>query len=495
MSDMMAGRSALRDAAVETADARPVNKAGERSLYKARVKIHPKLVQGRYRRLKWLVLALTLAIYYATPWLRWERGPSAPDQAVLLDLPARRFYFFFVEIWPQEIYYLTGLLILAALGLFLATSLFGRVWCGYACPQTVWTDLFVAVERLVEGDRAARIRLDKQPLGWAKAGKRVLKHAIWLVIAMATGGAWVFYFADAPSLARDLATFRAPEIAYLAVATLTFTTYALGGLMREQVCTYMCPWPRIQAAMLDEEALVVRYDRERGEPRAPFRKGAEWSSRGHCIDCSNCVAACPMGIDIRDGLQLECINCGLCADACDEVMGRIDLARGLIRYDTDANAERRKRGEPERIRFVRPRTLFYAGLIVAVGIVMLVAFATRDALEVNVLRDRNPLFVTLSDGAIRNGYTVKILNKAHADGRFAIAFEGLPARELKLIGAADGHDAHVDVAADRLGSFRLFVTVPRAALASAQTPVALLVTDAASGRTVRHATAFVGPDR
>ena len=215
-------------------------------------KIHPKRAQGFFRRLKWIVMAVTLTIYYVTPWLRWPRGPGAPDQAVLIDFPARRFYFFFIEIWPQEVYYLTGLLIMAGIGLFLMTSIAGRVWCGYACPQTVWTDLFLVVERAVEGDRNARIRLDQARFGFDKLRKRVTKHAAWLLIAVATGGAWVFYFADAPTLAGQLVHLEAPQVAYFTIGVLTFTTYVFGGLMREQVCTYMCPWPRIQGAMLDE---------------------------------------------------------------------------------------------------------------------------------------------------------------------------------------------------------------------------------------------------
>ena len=229
---------------VARAEVDAVNRGEKRTLYQKRTRIYPKRARGTFRRLKWVIMGLTLSIYYLAPWIRWDRGPNTPDQAILIDIPARRFYFFFIEIWPQEVYYLTGLLILAALGLFLATSLFGRVWCGYTCPQTVWTDLFIAVERMIEGDRGARIRLDKAPWTVHKIARKVLKHVIWLVIAVLTGGAWVFYFADAPTLLGDLVTFEAPTIAYIAIAVLTFTTYTLGGHAREQVCIYMCPWPR-----------------------------------------------------------------------------------------------------------------------------------------------------------------------------------------------------------------------------------------------------------
>jgi len=475
---------------IERAEVEAVNAKAQRQLYKKREKIHPKRVHGRFRRLKWLVLLMTLAIYYVTPWIRWHRGADAPDQAVLIDLPGRRFYFFFIEIWPQEVYYLTGLLILAAVGLFLVTAIAGRVWCGYACPQTVWTDLFLLIERLVEGDRAERIRLDRKPWSLDKIARRGTKHGLWLLIALATGGAWVFYFADAPTLAADLLDFQAPSVAYVFIGLLTFTTYWLGGHMREQVCTYMCPWPRIQGAMLDEESLVVSYRDFRGEPRGPLNRGGAGGLQGDCIDCKQCVVACPMGIDIRDGQQLECITCALCIDACDDVMRRIGKPVGLIAYDTIGNLERRTRGEPARIRLVRPRTLLYAAMLALVAGVMLFAFSTRSDLEVNLLNDRNPLFVTLSDGAIRNGYTLKILNMANHGRQFALTVEGLAAVTLALGGDLD--PAAIAVPADKLQALRVFVTAPAAALAGTATPIEFVLTDAA-GQVTRHATVFRGP--
>ena len=286
---------ASTNAPVETVDVAPVNKKENRALYKKRVKIYPKRARGAFRKFKWLIMAVTLAIYYVTPWLRWDRGPNAPDQAVLIDMPARRFYFFFIEIWPQEVFFITGLLVLAAMGLFLTAATVGRAWCGYSCPQTVWTDLFIAVERFWEGDRNARMRLDKAPNTAVKIGKKTGKHISWLLIAIATGGAWVFYFADAPTLAVSLATLEAPFAAYIWVGIFAAFTYVFGGLMREQVCTYMCPWPRIQAALADEETLIVNYNAERGEPRGSHKAGQSWEGRGDCVDCNQCVAVCPMG--------------------------------------------------------------------------------------------------------------------------------------------------------------------------------------------------------
>src|SRR6218665_2975348 len=321
----------------ERFDVEPVNSPKQRQpLYAKREKIFPRAVSGQFRRFKWLVMLVTLGIYYITPWLRWDRGPYAPDQAVLVDLANMRFYFLSIEIWPQEFYYVAGMLVMAGIGLFLVTSTVGRAWCGYACPQTVWVDLFLAVERFIDGDRNAQMKLDKAPWSAAKITKRVSKHAIWLVIGVLTGGAWIFYFADAPTLLVQVVTLQAPLIAYFTIAILTATTYTFGGLLREQVCTYMCPWPRIQGAMLDEHSLTVTYNDWRGEPRNRHQKKAlaEGKPVGDCVDCNACVAVCPMGIDIRDGQQLECITCALCIDACDDVMTRLGKDRGLISYAT-----------------------------------------------------------------------------------------------------------------------------------------------------------------
>jgi cytochrome c oxidase accessory protein FixG len=482
---------------VETIEAEAVNSPQRREMYASRVKVHPKRVQGRFRQIKWVVMALTLSVYYLTPWIRWDRGPNTPDQAVLLDFPGRRFYFFFIEIWPQEVYYITGLLLLAAFGLFLVTSLAGRVWCGYTCPQTVWTDLFVTVERWVEGDRNARMRLDRAPWTWGKVRKRAVKHAIWVLIAIATGGAWVFYFADAPSLAVQLASFQAPMIAYLFIAVFSGTTYLLGGLAREQVCTFMCPWPRIQGALFDEDSLLVSYRPHRGEPRGKHKRGQDWEGRGHCIDCNLCVAVCPMGIDIRDGPQLECIQCALCVDACNSVMRKVDLPPGLISYDTYRNLEAAAKGATARLRLLRPRVVIYAGLIVAVAAVMFVALVTRSDLDMTVLRDRNPLFVTLSDGTIRNGYEVKVLNKSHAERRFQLEVEGLADPVLSAVGLKDlqGGPLAFAVAPDNLHALKVFVAADAAQVPGGNVPMTFILREVeGQGETVRRAeTTFRGP--
>ena len=278
---------------VEAFDVDAVNSAAHRAFYKAREPIYPKLVHGFYRRLKWIVMAATLGVYYLLPWVRWERGPGEADQAVLVDFERGRFYFFFIELWPDELYYVTGLLVIAALALFLATALFGRIWCGYTCPQTVWTDLFIVVERWVEGDRNQRMKLAKSAWTADKVRKKIVKHALWLLIGAATGGAWIFYFHDAPTTFPKVFTGEAPFTAYFFLGLLTLTTYLFAGSLREQVCTYMCPWPRIQSALVDAETLQVTYKKDRGEPRGAHRKGETWDGRGDCIDCRQCVAVCP----------------------------------------------------------------------------------------------------------------------------------------------------------------------------------------------------------
>jgi len=478
---------------VETVHVEPVNTPEKRErLYKKREKIYPKLAHGRFRQIKWVVMAATLGLYYLLPWIRWDRGPGQPDQAVLLDLPSRRFYFFWLEIWPQEVYFLTGILILSALALFLVTALAGRVWCGYACPQTVWTDLFIQVERLFEGDRSARIRLDKKPWSFDKIWRKTGKHATWVLIGLVTGGAWVFYFADAPTLMSDLLAFDAHVVAYAFIGGLTFTTYWLGGHMREQVCTYMCPWPRIQAALFDEDSLIVTYREFRGEPRGPLRKGQPAAGHGDCIDCKQCVAVCPMGIDIRDGLQLECISCALCIDACDSVMAKIGKPRGLIDYDTLPGVEAEARGETRKLRLVRPRTLLYAGLILLVGALMIIGLASRTTLDINLLADRNPLFVVLANGDIRNGYTLKVINKTDSAQSYALSVEGLPGAEVSLLGQEGA--AMVQAPRDSVTAERIFIAAPPGAVEGAATDISLVLTDA-QGRSETVESVFRAPGR
>ena len=471
----------------------------EGPLYVARRKVYPQRVSGTFRTIKWVVLAITLGIYYGLPFLRWDRGLNAPSQAVLVDFPNRRFYFFFIEIWPQEVYYLTGLLILAALALFLMNALAGRVWCGYLCPQTVWTDLYQAVERWFEGDRREHFLRDQQPWTLARAARSGTKHCVWLLIAWWTGGAWVLYFADAPTLVRELATFQAPFVAYLWIGILTFTTYALAGHMREQVCLYMCPWPRIQAALTDEHALNVTYRYDRGEPRGSVKKNVALRARGEpagdCIDCYQCVYVCPTGVDIRHGSDLGCIQCGLCIDACDAVMAKIGRPARLIAYDNDINIRLRKQGKSPSYRIIRPRTLFYAAIICAVATVMLYTLATRSNEGLSVIHDRNPMFVRLADGEVRNAYTVRILNKSPEMRTFMLAVDGLADSDLKIVGdtASDGRAALIAIGPDQTRELRALVSTHAALPPAASLPLTFRITDTKTGQRASAVDHFRGP--
>ncbi|TNC51481.1 cytochrome c oxidase accessory protein CcoG [Rubellimicrobium rubrum] len=505
------------------------------SLYAAREPIFPRRVSGKFRTLKWVIMAVTLGIYYLTPWIRWDRGPELPDQAVLVDMAGRRFFFFWIEIWPHEFYFVAGLLIMAGLGLFLFTSALGRVWCGYACPQTVWTDLFILTERWVEGDRNARVRLWNAPWSWHKARLRATKWAIWLGIGLATGGAWVFYFADAPTLLREIVTGQAHPVAYMTVATLTATTFLFGGFFREQICIYACPWPRIQSAMMDEETITIGYRDWRGEPRGKAGRKATGARTGQppafraqeakaanavafagvdgpagplaveggtvvlktvgdCVDCMACVNVCPMGIDIRNGQQMECITCGLCIDACDEVMAKLDRPRGLIDYFT-LEDERKERagGQAKAVwkHVLRPRTLLYTSLWSAIGVALVVALFIRPEIEVDASPVRNPLFVTLSDGTIRNAYDLRIRNKHGEERRFALSYSADAPFVLSVEGAPDGVIA---VPADHTGEARVYVEARSGAPAAHEerSDLRLWITDLANADRASVDTLFNG---
>ncbi|MFW2543334.1 cytochrome c oxidase accessory protein CcoG [Primorskyibacter sp. 2E107] len=429
------------------------------SLYQAREPIFPRRVSGNFRNMKWVLLTLMLGVYYITPWIRWDRGPELPDQAVLLDLAGRRFFFFWIEIWPHEFYFVAGLLVMAGLGLFLFTSALGRVWCGYACPQTVWTDLFILVERWVEGDRNARLRLHRQK-NWDahKIRLRLTKWTIWFLIGLATGGAWVFYFTDAPTLAVDLVTGNAHPVAYTTMLILTLTTFFFGGFAREQICIYACPWPRIQAAMMDEDTLTIGYREWRGEPRG---KGKAREGLGDCIDCNACVNVCPMGIDIRDGQQMACITCGLCIDACDDVMDKVGKPRGLIDYLALSDETRERAGhEPRSVwkHIFRPRVILYTTLWSLVGVGLVFALFIRPEIELTVAPVRNPTFVTLSDGSIRNSYDVRLLNKHGEDRPFRITLSGNEFFRIQLEGTPY---ETVTVPANETYLQKVFIIAPR----------------------------------
>ena len=399
-------------------------------MYEKRKAVFPKAVDGRFRRFKWLVMILTLGIYYITPWLRWDRGPYAPNQAVLVDMAHRRFYMFGIEIWPHEFYFVAGMLIMAGIGLFVITSAVGRAWCGYSCPQTVWTDLFQHVDRLVDGDRNAQLRLESAPWGPEKIFKRGIKWTIYLIISFWTGGAWIMYFADAPTLTRDFWVGDAAGVAYATVGVLTATTFLFGGFMREQVCIYMCPWPRIQTAMLDEKSLLVTYKDWRGEPRGSVKKAEKNPGAvGDCVDCNQCVNVCPTGYDIRGGPDISCITCALCIDACDSVMAQIGRPRGLIDYATLEDCKIEREGGHARpiVRALfHTRTLVYVGVWSAIGFGLLFALGTRKHIDLTVQKDRNPPYTVQPNGDVRNDYTIKLRNMEGRPRSMEVSLVGLP---------------------------------------------------------------------
>jgi len=443
-------------------------------------KIYPATVSGTFRRLKWGLATLAVTVFAGLPFLRFDRGIGRPDQAMLFDFAGQRFWIFGIEIWPQEVYYVTGVLILAAFGLFLTTALVGRAWCGHLCPQTVWTDLFRLVERAIEGDRRTQMCRDSGAWTLDRLWRKAATHLAWAAISVATGVAFVCYFTDARALAASLARGEVPAVPAIWIGILTATTWLLAGLAREQVCLYMCPWPRIQAALTDEWAFNVTYRWDRGEPRVSLKTGerarAGGETVGDCIDCGRCVAVCPTGVDIRAGLQMGCIQCALCIDACDEVMTRIGRPTRLIAYDTDAAIEARHRGETPVHRLLRPRTVIYVVLSLVVAGVLAWRLATRPAEMLTVLHDRNPIAVVNTDGSVRNGYTLRLSNMAAAERVFDLSVGSLPpgARvEADAAIATPAGGLAVTVPADAGRDVRLRITVPAGTVAEPRRPIAV----------------------
>jgi len=386
-------------------------------LYATRQKIYPREIAGRFQRMRTIAVWVLLGIYYVLPWIPW-----GDRQAVLFDLPARKFHIFALTLWPQDFFFLTWLLIIAALSLFFFTALAGRLFCGYACPQTVWTETFLWMERLVEGSRSQQMKLARAPWTTEKVLRKGAKQVLWIAFALWTGFTFVGYFTPITELAGKIADFATGPWETFWVLFYGGATYVNAGFMREQVCKYMCPYARFQSAMFDDDTLIITYDDTRGEPRGARKRGVDYKARGlgDCVDCTMCVQVCPTGIDIRKGLQYECIACAACIDACDEVMDKVGYPRGLIRYDTQHGVE----GKPKHV--VRPRTIVYATLLTALATGLVVTIANRNVVGVDVLRDRNALFRERPDDTIENVYNVKILNKDGVAHEFRITGSGLP---------------------------------------------------------------------
>jgi cytochrome c oxidase accessory protein FixG len=394
---------------------RPAVTIESESLYAAEQKIYPRQVIGRFSKLRGTAAWVLLGLYYLNVWWQWNGR-----QAFLLDLPARKFYVLGIVFWPQDFIFLTGLLIIAALSLFFFTSLAGRLWCGYACPQTVWTEVFMWMERFAEGDRSERMKLDRGTWSVNKGLRKALKQFLWITFALWTGFTFVGYFTPIRSLATEVWSGSLGAWETFWILFYGLATYANAGYLRAQVCKYMCPYARFQGAMIDRDTLVITYDTRRGEPRGARRRTADPAAAGlgSCVDCTWCVQVCPTGIDIRKGLQQECIACAACIDACDSVMDRMNYPRGLIRYTT----EHAMQGQPTRI--WRPRIVIYGALLLVLMTTWTVALYLREPLAVDVIRDRNALYRMTDEGSVENVYDVKIINKAERGRHFSVSVGG-----------------------------------------------------------------------
>ena len=397
------------------------------SRYAASKKIYPRSVEGIFAYWRWIFVVLTQLVFYGLPWFEW-----GTRQAVLFDLSSRRFYIFNLVLYPQDFIYLTGLLVISALALFLFTAVAGRLWCGYACPQTVYSEIFLWIERKVEGDRSARMRLDDANFSTEKLVKKWYKHIIWIFFSIWTGFTFVGYFTPIRELAMEFFLTNMSSWELFWVFFYAFATYGNAGFMREQVCKYMCPYARFQSAMFDNDTLIVTYDTERGEPRGPRSKKADvaTASLGACVDCTLCVQVCPTGIDIRDGLQYECIGCGACADVCDAVMDKMGYARGLVRYSTQNAMDNKWTTKQMLDRLKRPRIQIYTMILVAVTVGLLVSLSLRTPFKVDVVRDRSTLSRITEFGTLENVYRLQIMNAAESVQTYRLSVKGLPGLKI-----------------------------------------------------------------
>jgi cytochrome c oxidase accessory protein FixG len=462
-----------------TKDASTAQEALEDVLYAKRQKIYPRQVHGLFATLRTLGVALLLGLYYGIPWITWDG-----HQSVLFDLPARKFYIFGLTFWPQDFFLLALLLVIAALSLFFFTALAGRLWCGYACPQTVWTEIFLWMERRIEGDRSRQMKLDKAPWSARKLTIKGSKHAVWILFSLYTGFTFVGYFTPIRELTQSLMSFSLGPWETFWVLFYGFATYGNAGWMREQVCIYMCPYARFQSAMFDKNTLIISYDPERGEPRGSRKRGTDHRAKGlgDCIDCTLCEQVCPTGIDIRDGLQYQCIGCAACIDVCDEVMDKMGYERGLIRYTTENALEHRKTG------ILRPRIFIYTGLLIALSAVLIYLISQRVPVELDIIRDRNTLYRETSQGLVENVYILKIINMDDQAHEYRLELSGLEGVELVM------RDATISVPAGEV------LTVPVSAridpVALQRTSSELLFTLTATNNqniTTTHSGRFVGP--
>jgi cytochrome c oxidase accessory protein FixG len=453
------------------------------SLYAAQKKIYPRTVQGLFARWRWVFVWMTQLVFYGLPWLEWNQR-----QGVLFDLEARRFYIFNLVLYPQDFIYLTGLLVISALSLFLFTAVAGRLWCGYACPQTVYSEIFMWIERRVEGDRGARIRLDKSPFSMGKFGRKSLKHALWIALALWTGFTFVGYFTPIRELASEVMANALGPWQTFWVLFYGFATYGNAGFMREQVCKYMCPYARFQSAMFDQDTMIVTYDKDRGEPRGARKKGADAQSLnlGSCIDCGLCVQVCPTGIDIRNGLQYECIGCGACIDVCDDVMDKVGYPKGLVKYSTQRGMALGWSRSQILRHALRPRVLVYTGILLAVTLAIAISVLTRPLLRVDVIRDRGAIARMVERGQIENVYRLNLMNASEQPMAVSIGVTG--ADNIMLASEPD-----YTIGATEVRAVAIRVRVPPMSLKPGSHDIQFVVNIAGSDTRIEEASTFIVP--
>ena len=444
----------------------PAGKEIEDGLFEVRKKIYPRAVSGWFATWRWALVWITQIVFYGLPWLAWN-----DRQAVLFDLAARKFYIFGLVFWPQDFIYLTLLLVASAVSLFLFTAVAGRLWCGYACPQTVYTEIFLWIERKIEGERTARTKLDTSPTSARKVGLKAAKHGAWIAFALWTGFTFVAYFTPVRELGAEVLSLSLGPWETFWILFYGFATYGNAGWMREQVCKYMCPYARFQGAMFDHDTLVIAYDDGRGEPRGSRGRKADPAALGlgHCIDCEICVQVCPTGIDIRKGLQYECISCAACIDACDVVMDKVGYPRGLIRYTTQNAVQ----GQPQHV--LRPRVILYGTILLLLFASFVITLANRAAVRLDVMRDRNTLYRELPDGQIENVYQLKILNKEDQPRRVRISVTGLPGARVETA------PAEIQLGAGALLDVVARISVERSAAPQGRADLNIRVEDAGNG--------------
>jgi cytochrome c oxidase accessory protein FixG len=462
----------------------PAREEAENALFEVRKKIYPRAVSGWFATLRWAAVWFTQVIFYGLPWLSWN-----DRQAVLFDLAARKFYIFGLVFWPQDFIYLTLLLVAAAVSLFLFTSVAGRLWCGYACPQTVYTEIFLWIERLFEGDRNARTKLDRAPLSPRKIAIKAAKHGAWVAVALWTGFTFVSYFTPIKTLGGSVFTISLGPWETFWIFFYGFATYGNAGWMREQVCKYMCPYARFQGAMFDQDTLIIAYDPQRGDPRGARGKKADAKALGlgDCVDCNICVQVCPTGIDIRNGLQYECIGCAACIDACDQVMEKMGYPKGLIRYSTE-HALQEKSGLAGILkRILRPRTMVYTAILTAVIVAAVTALLMRVPLKVDVIRDRGAMVREVEDGLLENVYRLQVMNATESAHRYRITVEGLP-------GIRVASDPLIEMAAASTRAFPVRIRLPGdEAKGGSQTIHITVTAEDGSGIHVREKAVFLSP--